>query len=102
MAGLAARPTGAGGVTSYTRAMRADDNLHIEWVENEAVALDPATGHVHYLNPPAAVVYAMIQEYGFDDAMKRIEEEYEPDSGIRTGLDGLLADMVAKGLLHED
>ena len=81
--------------------MRAAEKFHVEWVENEAVALDPETGHVHYLNPPAAVVYAMIQEYGFDEAMKQIEAEYEPDSGIRTGLDGLLSEMVAKGLLQE-
>lgn len=79
--------------------MRAVEGFHVEWVKDEAVLLDPESGQMHYLNPPAAYVYALIQEYGFDVAMKRLEDGFDANAGIRRELGPLLDDMVAKGLL---
>ena len=79
--------------------MEAAEGLHVEWVEQEAVVLDPVSGQMHYLNPPAAYVYALIQEYGYQEAMTRLEQDFEESSAIRRDLTTLLEDMVAKGLL---
>ena len=79
--------------------MKAAPGLHIEWVEDEAVVLDPDTGHMHYLNPPAAFVYALIQEYGYDGAVERIQQQFEVEAGIRSQLDSLVEEMRSKGLL---
>lgn len=79
--------------------MKAATGLHVEWVEEEAVVLDPATGHLHYLNPSAAYIYALIQEYGYDDAMDRIAKRFDQEAPLRRELASLLEDMVNKGLL---
>lgn len=82
--------------------MRPAPGLHIEWVEEEAVVLDPETGHLHYLNPSAAYVYALICEYGFEDASSKIESRFEEGTPMRRELPALLEDMRSKGLLVPD
>ena len=75
------------------------EGLHVEWVEEEAVVLDTVRGVMHYLNPPAAYVYALIQEYGYHEAMTRLENGFDESAGIRRNLRSLLDEMVSKGLL---
>lgn len=82
--------------------MRPGPGMHIEWVEEEAVVLDPETGHLHYLNPSAAYVYALICEYGFEDASQQIESQFEDGTPMRRELPALLRDMRSKGLLVPD
>ena len=79
--------------------MRAAEDLHVEWVDDEAVVLDPHSGHMHYLNPAAAFIYALIQEYGYEEAVRRLEEQFDPDAAVRRELDTLVGDMKSKGLL---
>ncbi|MFN2489078.1 MAG: PqqD family peptide modification chaperone [Actinomycetota bacterium] len=82
--------------------MRAAPEMQVEWVEDEAVVLDPNSRQLHYLNSAAALVYALIQEFGFEEAMHQLEHRYEPDSELREGLPQLLDDMAERGLLIDD
>ena len=79
--------------------MRASPEIHVEWVEDEAVVLDPSTNQIHYLNGIAALVYGLIQEHGFDEAMSKVREQMPPES--ESELDQLIEDMVKLNLLVE-
>lgn len=81
--------------------MRARDDVHIEWVDNEAVVLDPQTSELHYLNSPAALVFALIQEHGFEGGLQALEGS-QGVSGEDPEVKELLAEMVEKGLLVND
>ena len=73
--------------------------MHVEWVDDEAVVLEQETGRVHYLNPPAALVYALVIEHGFDAAITKLKEG---ENGARGDeVDALLDEMVARGLLTD-
>lgn len=74
--------------------------MHVEWVDNEAVVLDPETGTLHYLNPQASLVYALIVEHGATAAINEIEENY--GDAAQGDLESLLVDMREKGLLLDD
>ena len=81
--------------------MRARDDVHVEWVDNEAVVLDPESSELHYLNTPAALVFALIQEHGFEDGLRALHESQgvsAEDHEVRE----LLDEMVEKGLLVDD
>lgn len=81
--------------------MRARDDVHIEWVDNEAVILDPKTSELHYLNTPAALVFALIQEHGFESGLRVLEGS----QGVSTedqDVKELLNEMVEKGLMVDD
>ena len=80
--------------------MRVVEGKHVEWVEQEAVVLDPESGLLHYLNPTAALVYALILEHGFDDAMQELERTYADNPGMKEELPALLEEMVEQGLLE--
>lgn len=82
--------------------MRASEALHVEWIENEAVVLDPDGREIHHLNPPAAYTLALIQERGFDDAMGELRERFGSDSEFARALPTLIEDMKQKGLLVDD
>ena len=64
--------------------------------------LDPETGHLHYLNPSAAYIYALICEYGFEGALQKIASRFEENTPMRRELPALLEDMRSKGLLVGD
>ncbi len=81
--------------------VRARDDVHIEWVDNEAVVLDPQTSELHYLNSPAALVFALIQEHGFEAGLHALEGS-QGVSGEDPEVKELLAEMVEKGLLVND
>ena len=80
--------------------MRAAEGLHVEWVDDEAVILDQETGTLHYLSPPAALVYALILDLGIEGAIAKVKELYGDVVG--DDLDELLSDMKEKGLLLDD
>jgi hypothetical protein len=75
--------------------------MHVEWVDDEAVVLDPESGQLHYLNPPAALVYAFIQEHGYEAGLAELDKLHGKDPGFAEQLPALLEDMVNKGLLVE-
>jgi hypothetical protein len=81
--------------------MRAPDGFHIEWVDDEAVVFDPATGTLHYLNPQAAYVYALILEVGVEGARGKVETSFGP-AAASGDFTALVDDMQAKGLLVDD
>ena len=82
--------------------MRAAPELFVEWVDNEAVVLDPESGQVHYLNHSAAVVYASILEHGFDAAMAELERQHGRAAGFAEEMPVLLEELKEKGLLLDD
>jgi hypothetical protein len=75
--------------------------MHVEWIEGEAVILDPESGDLHYLNGTAALVYALIEEHGYDDAMTELSSRYADSPAFDAELKDLLDDMKEKGILVE-
>lgn len=94
-----ARPLGR---LAYTLYVRAAPEMFVEWVDNEAVVLDPESGQVHYLNPSAAIVYASILEHGFEPAMSDLERRHGDAEGFAEELPVLLEELKEKGLLLDD
>lgn len=68
----------------------------MEWVGDEAVVLEQASGQLHYLNPPAALLLALIEEEGYDSAVESLTERF---GDISKDIEGITADMLAKGIL---
>lgn len=81
--------------------MKAREGLHVEWVDDEAVVLEPETGTLHYLNPQAAFVYALVLEVGVDEAVAQIADRHGDDIAS-TEVTSLLKDMTEKGLLQDE
>ena len=81
------------------REIRPTAGLHVEWVEDEAVVLDPASGELHYLNNPAAVAYALILEHGYDRAMTEVAGRTDAVE-LRKAFPELIDQMIEKGLLE--
>ncbi|MGH2806107.1 MAG: hypothetical protein ACRDKT_02405 [Actinomycetota bacterium] len=80
--------------------MRAAPGIHVEWVEDEAVVLNATTQELHYLNGPAAVVYALILEHGVEKALEEVATTIE---GVdQRELEELLDGMRENGLLIDD
>jgi hypothetical protein len=79
--------------------MRPADGKHVEWIDDEAVVLDPSTEELHYLNGPAALVYALILEHGFDRGLEEVRSIYGADSEIEKGISECLEGLADKGLL---
>ena len=91
----------SGNSDEYTSAMQAAPGLHVEWVDDEAVVLNPASSELHYLNPSAALVFALVLEYGFEEAMSRVESTFNESTELEEELEGLIAELVKKGLLTD-
>lgn len=79
--------------------MRPDPAYHVEWVEDEAVILDTRTQELHYLNAPAAYVYALILEHGFERAMADLRNRFDENTEFGRELPRLVDDMHERGLL---
>jgi hypothetical protein len=82
--------------------MRAVDGIHVEWVEDEAVVLDPSSGHLHYLNPPAAVFLALVLEHGYDEALSEYHRTYSQEPNFDEELARMIEQMKEGGLLVDD
>ena len=80
-------------------SMRPADGKHVEWIDDEAVVLDPSTEELHYLNGPAALVYALILEHGFDRGLKEVRSIYGTENEIEKGIADCLEGLADKGLL---
>ena len=86
----------------YTRPVKSRPGLYVEWVDDEAVVLDEESTRLHYLNPAAAAVFALISEFGFDQAVERVRASFGDKPFENGEFDALVADMVDKGLLLDD
>jgi hypothetical protein len=80
-------------------AIRPADGLHVEWVEGEAVVLNPRGGKLHYLNGPAAAIYALILEYGFEKGMEELIRLRGEDRPVDDDVDEFIDSMVDAELL---
>ena len=78
--------------------MRTSADLYVEWVEDEAVALDRKTGELHYLNPPAAAVLALIQEHGYEEGVAQAVAGFGLDAQDPE-LHALLLELAEAGML---
>jgi hypothetical protein len=78
--------------------VRAD--LHIEWVEDEAVVMDEQ-GNIHYLNQAAAVMFAHVLEFGYAQGRARLQKEYADRPDFEAELDTAVEDMLRRGLLEK-
>ena len=75
-------------------------DVYVEWVEDEAVVLNRASGEIHYLNTPAAYFLALALEDGVEHALAtvRASDPAPPEEEIEV----LLSDMKELGLLIDD
>jgi hypothetical protein len=89
-------------LSGYDTKVRAPLELHVEWVDEEAVVLHPETGELHYLNPSAALVYALIQEFGYERGLEELIRSHPDAASDQEGLQRLIADMLERGLLVND
>jgi len=80
-------------------SMRPADGKHVEWIDDEAVVLDPSTEELHYLNAPAALLYALILEHGFDRGLEELRGIYGAESEVEEGIAECLEGLADKGLL---
>ena len=81
--------------------MKVAPSVEIEWVDDEAVVLDTSSGELHYLNTSAALVLALIQEHGFDEAMLELKAKHAAGEDGGAQLETLIDQMVEKKLLVE-
>lgn len=76
--------------------------MHIEWVDQEAVILDPRTERLHYLNPSAALLFGLIQEVGYEAAIEEMRNRFGTEEGFDEEIQGVVGVMVEEGLLEDD
>jgi hypothetical protein len=76
--------------------------MHIEWLGDEAVVLDPKRNQLHYLNPPAALVYALILEHGYRSGLEHLLRSRPDGSQLQEELPDLLEKMLEQGLLVDE
>jgi len=83
--------------------MRAAPGIHVEWVDDEAVALNPENGRIHYLNPAAALFYALVLENGYEGAMRELRKNYKVRfRKKKKELEFLIHNMKEQGLLIDE
>lgn len=82
--------------------MKIAGTMYVEWVEGEAVVLNRESGELHYLNGTAALVFALIQEHGYDGAMEEVRNRFGSAGQVEGDLKELLSDMKEKGILVDD
>ena len=80
-------------------SMRPADGKHVEWIDDEAVVLDPSTEELHYLNAPAALLYGLILEHGYERGLEELRSIYGAESEIEKGIEDCLEGLADKGLL---
>lgn len=80
--------------------MQPASDLHVEWVQDEAVVLNRGSGELHYLNTSAALVLAAISEYGFDEGLAYVKST-QTDS-LEDELPSLVEMMLEKGILIDE
>lgn len=61
--------------------------------------LDPESGQLHYLNPPAALVFALIGEVGYEQALEELRRSYGHVSALAEDVRGVVNDLREKRLL---
>ena len=76
--------------------------MHVEWVDDEAVVLNVADGKLHYLNPPAALFYALVLEKGYSEAVKELRKSHKVRFRRKKQLQALVQALSAEGLLVDD
>lgn len=76
--------------------------MYVEWVEGEAVVLNRESGELHYLNGTAALVFALMQEHGYDGAMEEVRNRFGSTGQVEGDLKELLSDMKEKGILVDE
>ena len=85
----------------YDFMMQTPPGIHVQWVDEEAVVLNEATGELHYLNPQSALIYALLIEFGMPRAATEACERLDgPPDEIQEEVANLLATFAEKGLLH--
>lgn len=82
--------------------MKAAQGVHVEWVQDEAVVLQPGSGDLHYLNQQAALVLALIQELGYEAAIGELHSRFPDAETLESDIDELTSDLLEKGILVED
>ncbi len=78
---------------------RAVADVYVEWVGDEAVVLNQSTGELHYLNPPAAAVLALLLEHGVERGVHEVVGHFDLAADAQEELAALLEDMAARGIV---
>ena len=80
--------------------MHLSPDVHVEWVEGEAVALNAGSGEFHYLNPSAALALALITEHGVEGAAAELKAKHSDDPQMTASeFSDFVDDLLEKGLL---
>lgn len=74
------------------------EGMIVEWVEDEAVVLNSRTGELHYLNPPAALVYAYLLEFGYTEGLAQLTARFGHAVEPIEQIEMLIVDFEQKGL----
>lgn len=82
--------------------MKAVEGVHVEWVDQEAVILDPHTERLHYLNPTSALFFALIQDSSFDEALAEMRRRFSSVENLEEELSDLVEKMLEEGLLKDE
>ncbi len=78
---------------------RIANDLFVQWVDDEAVVLNSGSGTLHYLNRSAALVYALIEEFGYERGIVELKSRVEDVDQLENDLPDLLAQMIEDGIL---
>jgi hypothetical protein len=81
--------------------MQLADGVHIQWIGDEAVALNEETGLLHYLNSTAAVILATVLEHGESEATILLSKAYGDERAMARDMSAVLDVLRDKGLLVE-
>lgn len=84
------------------QSMKVRQGVHVEWVDDEAVILDPENERLHYLNPTAALLYALMAEVGFTAALEEMRQRFSTVTDLDQELERLVEEMVEEGLLEDE
>lgn len=82
--------------------MQLADGVHIQWIGDEAVALNEQSGHLHYLNSMAALILATVLEHGEKEGAVILAKAYGDQRPIAEDMATVLGELRDKGLLIED
>lgn len=83
--------------------MKIPEDVHVQWVEDEAVVLNARTGELHYLNPPSALIYALVLEFGMPKALEQAIARTEGrEDEVEQEFQRLVRTFEEKGILAED
>lgn len=85
------------------RRVEISDKIVGEVLDGEAVLLDLGSGKYFSLNPTATRMWQLLGERGdLEEVLDALRQEFDVEGAtLAEDLDGLVAELIAKGVLRE-